>query len=177
MALSAPPHGHRVRPVSARHFVRLKLRVIGNGLRGQTWRIALFVARRAVRAVVRRPPASSCFAAARPRRQPDGRRAGRRRSAAALLVLGWLLLPLVFFGVDETLDPARFALLPLPRRTLVTGLFAAALIGLPAAGHADRDRRPGAVRRRRSAAGARRSPQAGRCRRSGCCSASPPAGR
>ena len=37
-------------------------------------------------------------------------------------MLGWLLLPLVFFGVDETLDPARFALLPLPRRTLVTGL-------------------------------------------------------
>ena len=47
-------------------------------------------------------------------------------------MLGWLLLPLVFFGVDETLDPARFALLPLPRRTLVTGLFAAALIGVPA---------------------------------------------
>ena len=48
-----------------------------------------------------------------------------------VLVLGWLLLPLVFFGVDETLDPARFALLPLPRRTLVTGLFAAALISVP----------------------------------------------
>ena len=48
-----------------------------------------------------------------------------------VLVLGWLLLPLVFFGVDETLDPARFALLPLSRRTLVTGLFAAALISVP----------------------------------------------
>ncbi|GAB3950202.1 hypothetical protein GCM10027614_50260 [Micromonospora vulcania] len=39
--------------------------------------------------------------------------------------------PLVFFGVDETLDPARFALLPLPRRTLLAGLFAAALISVP----------------------------------------------
>ena len=52
-------------------------------------------------------------------------------AGGGLLVLGWLLLPLVFFGVDETLDPARFALLPLPRRTLVTGLFVAALISVP----------------------------------------------
>ncbi len=28
--------------------------------------------------------------------------------------LAWTLVPLLFFGVDETLDPARFALLPLP---------------------------------------------------------------
>jgi ABC-2 type transport system permease protein len=51
----------------------------------------------------------------------------------AAVVLGWLLLPLVFFGVDESLDPARFALLPLSRRTLVAGLLTAALIGVPAA--------------------------------------------
>ena len=29
--------------VSVRHFVRLKLRLTANGLRGQTWRVALFV--------------------------------------------------------------------------------------------------------------------------------------
>ncbi|HEY8532405.1 MAG TPA: ABC transporter permease [Micromonospora sp.] len=46
--------------------------------------------------------------------------------------LSWLLLPLVFFGVDETLDPARFALLPLRRRTLVIGLLTAALLGVSA---------------------------------------------
>jgi ABC-2 type transport system permease protein len=38
----------------------------------------------------------------------------------------------VFFGVDESLDPARFALLPLRRRTLILGLFAASLAGIPA---------------------------------------------
>lgn len=32
-----------VRSVSARHFVRLKLRVMGNNFRGQGWRIAMFV--------------------------------------------------------------------------------------------------------------------------------------
>ena len=55
------------------------------------------------------------------RPRPAGRRAGgrdpARRSAAPRIVLGWLFLPLVFFGVDESLDPARFALLPLRRRT------------------------------------------------------------
>src|SRR5690606_28105223 len=48
------------------------------------------------------------------------------------LVLGWALLPLLFFGVDETLDPARFALLPLRRGTLVRGMLAAAFVGTPA---------------------------------------------
>src|SRR5690606_41545430 len=51
----------------------------------------------------------------------------------AALVLGSVLLPLVWFGVDDTLDPARFALLPLPRTRLVLGLLAAALLSVPAA--------------------------------------------
>ena len=119
------------RPVSPRHFARLKLRVAGNSFRGQPWRVGLFVLGGVI---------GLCYAGA-----------GFLGSAlpglvgstdAALLVAGlggavigvaWTLLPLVFFGVDETLDPARFALLPLSRRTLVTGLLTAALIGVPAA--------------------------------------------
>jgi ABC-2 type transport system permease protein len=52
--------------------------------------------------------------------------------AGAGTVLAWVFLPLLFFGVDETLDPARFALYPLPRRTLATGMLTAALVGVPA---------------------------------------------
>jgi ABC-2 type transport system permease protein len=37
----------------------------------------------------------------------------------------------LFFGVDETLDPAVFALLPLPPRTLASGMLAAACAGIP----------------------------------------------
>jgi ABC-2 type transport system permease protein len=48
------------------------------------------------------------------------------------VVLGWLFLPLVFFGVDESLDPARFALLPLHRRALIRGMYVASLAGVPA---------------------------------------------
>ena len=112
------------------HFVRLKLRVTRNGLRGQRWRIALFVIGLLFGAwfsVV----GFTLFAT-------TGLSRGNTAMALAgglggsAVVLGWLLMPLVFFGMDETLDPARFALLPLDRRTLVGGMFAAALAGVPA---------------------------------------------
>jgi ABC-2 type transport system permease protein len=47
------------------------------------------------------------------------------------LTVGWLLLSLLVFGVDETVDPARFALLPVRARELLPGLLAAALVGVP----------------------------------------------
>ncbi|MGC4833659.1 ABC transporter permease [Micromonospora vinacea] len=118
-----------VRSVSARHFVRLKLRVMGNNFRGQGWRIAMFVGGALLGLWF---AAAGFFLFAAPGLTGEGRYAVLIAAAGGgLLVLGWLFLPLVFFGVDETLDPARFALLPLPRRTLVTGLFVAALISVP----------------------------------------------
>ncbi|MGA3153279.1 MAG: hypothetical protein ACLPN6_25940 [Streptosporangiaceae bacterium] len=47
-----------------------------------------------------------------------------------LAFAGWTVLPLMAFGTDETLDPARLTLLPLSRRQLATGMFAAALTGI-----------------------------------------------
>ena len=49
----------------------------------------------------------------------------------AAVTLGWTLLPLLVFGVDETLDPAVFALLPVDASRLMPGLLLAGLIGLP----------------------------------------------
>jgi ABC-2 type transport system permease protein len=111
-------------------FVRLKLRLIANGLRGKPARIVLFVlgvlsgglfailgyAGLAVPGVLGDEQAARIALPL----------------AGGVLVLGWLFLPLLFFGVDESLDPARFALLPLRRRTLIAGLFTAALAGVPA---------------------------------------------
>ena len=51
--------------------------------------------------------------------------------AFAGLSIGWLLLSLLVFGVDETVDPARFALLPVRARELLPGLLAAAMVGVP----------------------------------------------
>ncbi|MEV4627668.1 ABC transporter permease [Micromonospora sp. NPDC049523] len=130
MALSAEGAVTGVRPVSARHFVRLKLRMMANSFRGQGWRIAIFLSGVLIGGWF---AASGFLLLALPGLVENRQMAGIAAAfGGALLVIGWLLLPLIFFGVDETLDPARFALLPLSRRTLLTGLLAAALTGVPA---------------------------------------------
>jgi ABC-2 type transport system permease protein len=49
----------------------------------------------------------------------------------AATVVGFIVFPLVF-GVDDTMDPRRFALFGAPNRTLAFGLAVAATIGIPA---------------------------------------------
>lgn len=126
------PAGHLPAPrrVSARQFVRLKLRVLANNFRGQGWRIALFAVGAFFALLF---AGTGLLLLSLPGLSDDADAALLTATfGGGLLVVGWVLLPLVFFGVDETLDPARFALLPLPRRTLLVGLLSAALIGLPA---------------------------------------------
>ncbi len=48
--------------------------------------------------------------------------------AFAVLTAGWLLLSLLVFGIDETLDPSRFALLPVRAREIMPGLLVSGLI-------------------------------------------------
>lgn len=112
------------------HFVRLKLRMLGNGLRGRTWRVLLFIGG-ILLGLYLGGMGFMLFAAS-----AAGDAEVRLMAASfggAALVLGSVLLPLVWFGVDDTLDPARFALLPLTRTQLVLGLFTAAMVSVPAA--------------------------------------------
>ncbi len=111
-------------------FLRLKLRMMINGLRGRPPRFALFV----VGAVMAGFFAIAGYAIFAIPGVVGDERAARMllQLGGSALILGWLFLPLIFFGVDESLDPARFALFPLSHRTLITGLFVAALAGLPA---------------------------------------------
>src|SRR5262249_19356508 len=46
-----------------------------------------------------------------------------------VFAFGWLILPLVAFGLDATLDPATLALYPLRTRPLAVGLLAASATG------------------------------------------------
>ena len=90
------------------------------------------------------------------------------------MTLGWLVVPVLFTGIDQTLDPRRFATFALPRRRLLLGLLAAALVGLPGVvavrARADHHRHlvavtPGRGRRARGRRGRRadlRDPQPGR---------------
>src|SRR4051794_12686051 len=48
----------------------------------------------------------------------------------SMLFISWVGIPLLGFGTDETLDPARLALLPLTPRQLMSGLLAASAIGI-----------------------------------------------
>ena len=48
----------------------------------------------------------------------------------SVVVAGFLLLPLLF-GVEDTLDPRKFALFGIPQRALATGLLLGSLIGIP----------------------------------------------
>ncbi|WP_432562476.1 hypothetical protein [Kineococcus sp. SYSU DK003] len=109
-------------------LVRLKLTLLRNGLRRSPWQIVAFVL-------------SAVWAAGLVFAVGAGlvalRFAGMDVAGpvvvgvGTLVVLGWALVPLVAFGVDETLDPGRFATLGIPRRRLVPGLLLAGLVGMP----------------------------------------------
>ena len=47
-----------------------------------------------------------------------------------VFAFGWLIAPIMVFGVDSTLDPATLALYPLRTRPLAVGLLAASFTGL-----------------------------------------------
>ena len=53
------------------------------------------------------------------------------RGLGALTVLAWFLIPVLAFGLDDTLDPRAFALFPRSAKELQPGLFAAAALSFP----------------------------------------------
>ncbi|HEY1488743.1 MAG TPA: ABC transporter permease, partial [Micromonosporaceae bacterium] len=109
-------------------FVRMKLRIIGNGLRGSGRQTLTFIGSCVFGLIF---AAIGCLSLL-------GLAVASQRTALAVtgligaaIVVGWLLLPTLFFGVDETLDPARFALLPLTKVRIAAGMGVAALVGIP----------------------------------------------
>lgn len=111
-----------------RHFARLKLRLVANGFRlGWQQKIGLVLG--IIYAV---PLALGGFVLlALVRGEPDLARPATT-VVFTLLFLGWTVGPLLGFGSDETLDPARLSLLPLARRQLATGLLVASSVGIGA---------------------------------------------
>ncbi len=49
----------------------------------------------------------------------------------ALVVAGWVVLPLIASGTDQTVDPARLARFPIRPTTLVVALTASGVLGVP----------------------------------------------
>ena len=52
--------------------------------------------------------------------------------AGTLLVLGWVVIPVLVFGTDDSLDPVRFATFAVPLRRLVPALGVASAFSVPA---------------------------------------------
>lgn len=108
----------------ARLFVQLKLRLLLGALRGSRQVKASFILSLVAAAVF----AAVAFA---------GLAALRGQAGAVDLTtvtftsfaFGWLILPLLVFGLDGTLDPATLALYPLRLRPLAVGLLAASAVG------------------------------------------------
>ena len=113
----------------ARVFLRLKLTLLANGFR-RGWQQAVGIVVGAVYSLPLAMLGARGLAVL-----------GRREAAAGFaepvlvvgfvaLWVGWVIGPLIAFGMDETLDPGRLRLLPLRRRQLITGLLAASAVGV-----------------------------------------------
>lgn len=111
----------------ARYFLRLKLRLLVNGItRGSGMQRILGIVGLVVGLVVGIAVAVGFLSA---------RGSANVGDAALLFVglfgLGWLVFPVLLFGSDNTVDPMRFSLLPLSASQLVRGQLAAGLVGGP----------------------------------------------
>ena len=108
----------------ARLLVQLKLRLLRNALRSSTQAKVSFII-------------STIFAGLVAVGTFVGLAALRGHAASVdlttvvftIFAFGWLILPLLAFGLDGTLDPATLALYPLRTRPLAVGLLAASATG------------------------------------------------
>jgi len=113
------------------HIVRLKWQLLRNGLRRSTpQRVGLILSGLYGLGVLGQGMAA--LIALRFALPSDDARVAITIGGSAV-TLGWALLPVIAYGIDETLDPARFATFAVPRRQLVVGLLLSSLIGVPAA--------------------------------------------
>ncbi|MFE5537976.1 transporter [Streptomyces sp. NPDC056492] len=106
-------------------FVRLKLSLIRNGLKGSSKRKAAYFTSLALSLAV------ACLAMLSLAVLHGNAHAGTVVVLlAAILALGWTFMPLFFPSGDETLDPSRLVMLPLRPRPLVRALLASSLVGI-----------------------------------------------
>ncbi|MFD0885388.1 hypothetical protein ACFQ08_12600, partial [Streptosporangium algeriense] len=108
-------------------FVRLKLRLIAGNLRGNGVRLAGFVFTVLAALVV----AGLGFAGVSALRFASAEIAADVGVVLfTVFVVCWAVGPLLVFGLDDTLDPSRLALLPLRTGRLAAGMFAASITGV-----------------------------------------------
>ncbi|MER5773711.1 transporter [Streptomyces sp. NPDC002039] len=106
-------------------FVRLKLSLLKNGLKGSSKRKAVWISSLVFALVV------AFFMTLGLSLLHGHAHAGTVVVLlAAILALGWAFMPLFFPTGDETLDPSRLVMLPLRPRPLIAALLASSLVGI-----------------------------------------------
>jgi ABC-2 type transport system permease protein len=108
----------------ARVLVQLKLRLLLGALRASNAARVSFILSSTIALLV----AIGTFAGLAALRH-NGAAVDLTAVIYTLFALGWVILPLIAFGLDGTLDPATLALYPLRTRPLVIGLLAASATG------------------------------------------------
>ncbi|MGW0753495.1 transporter [Streptomyces sp. NPDC002587] len=111
-------------PVTA-VFVRLKLSLLRNGLKGSSKRKAAWIGSLVLALVV-----GFFVTLGLAMLRGDAHAGTVVVLLAAVLALAWTVMPLFFPGGDETLDPSRLVMLPLRPRPLVRALLASSLVGI-----------------------------------------------
>ncbi|MFJ9946152.1 transporter [Streptomyces erythrochromogenes] len=118
---AAPPAPPALTPL----FLRIKLSLLRNGLKGSSKRKAAYFSTLAFALVV------GFFMTLGLGLLHGNARAGTVVVLlAAILALGWAFMPLFFPTGDETLDPSRLVMLPLRPRPLVRALLVSSLVGI-----------------------------------------------
>ncbi|MDR8408529.1 hypothetical protein MTP10_07240 [Nonomuraea sp. 3-1Str] len=108
-------------------FAQLKLRLLAGNLRGDLQRKLGFVFSLVVAAGL----AVLGFALmALVRLAPHDVAADIVVVAYSAILVGWMVVPLLAFGLDDTLDPARLSLFPLRTGELAVGMFTASATGV-----------------------------------------------
>jgi ABC-2 type transport system permease protein len=105
----------------------LRLQLLANGFRRSVWQLLGIVLATAVGVGLLVLAGSGLIAL---RSAPDDLARNLLVLAGSFVVLGFVLLPLVL-GVDDDMDPRRFALVGFPRRRLSAALLLAALVSVP----------------------------------------------
>ncbi|WP_313821622.1 hypothetical protein [Citricoccus sp.] len=112
------------------HLIRMKLAITVNGWKKSTGQLVLAILLMAYLAFVL--VMVGVGASFMPELGTDAR-GTILTLVGAVAVLGWIIIPVFFTGVDLTLDPANFATFGVPSRQLVLGLAMAGLATIPGA--------------------------------------------
>ena len=110
--------------------LRLRLTTTRHQLQREWWRL-LVVIGGAVWAVSLLP--STWWASRALEQQNEGVRVDALTAIAAILTLGWIVVPVLITGLDDTLDPGRFSSLGIAPRSIMPGLTVSIFLTVPSA--------------------------------------------